>query len=419
MESQLTHRKKKTTLRLIKDGIPVPHRQVWIEQTKHEFLFGCGAFQAINLTPAKTESEISSYKKVRSEEECDFYRKRMEMWLELFNYGTLPFYWGRYEPEEGRDIAHQVMEAAQWLRQRGVTLKGHPLCWHTNCAEWLLKYSNEEILQKQKDRIVKETKRFRGIIDKWDVINEVVIMPDFDRYDNAITRICREYGRVKTVKTMFESACAGNPQAQLLINDFNTSSRYERLIADCLDAGIPISAIGIQSHQHQGAWGAEKLYDVLERFSRFDLPIHFTENTFVSGNLMPKHIVDLNDYVVDSWPSTEEGLQRQCENIEEFYRILFSWPQVEAITTWAFQDGAWLHAPAGMVTEDNEKKPSFYTLKHLIKEEWWTKGKFCSDDAGCIAFDGFKGEYVAVIDGVSVPFILNSNSNEIILSVKH
>ena len=25
-----------------------------------------------------------------------------DSWLEIFNYGTLPFYWGTYEPEEGK-----------------------------------------------------------------------------------------------------------------------------------------------------------------------------------------------------------------------------------------------------------------------------------------------------------------------------
>ena len=41
---------------------------------------------------------------------------------------------------------------------------------------------------------------------------------------------------------------------------------------------------------------ADKLEEVLERFERFGLPINFTENTFVSGELVPAHLDDLNDY---------------------------------------------------------------------------------------------------------------------------
>ena len=416
MENLYAHRKQKATVRFLRNGAPLTGADIRIRMTKHEFLFGCGAFETINRTPASTEQELNLYKTVRTEEEAAFYRERREMWLELFNFGTLPFYWGKYEPEEGRTIAPQVKEAALWLKEQGVTLKGHPLCWHTNSAQWLLKYPVEEMLRRQEDRVAREVADFRGLIDMWDVINEVVIMPEFDRYDNPVTRICQKLGRVETVKAMFARARQENPGATLLINDFNTSSRYERLIADCLDAGVPIDVIGIQSHQHQGYWGDEKLYDVLERFSRFGLPIHFTENTFTSGHLMPQRIVDLNDYVIPSWPTTPEGQERQCRDLEHFYRILFACPQVQAITTWAFQDGAWLGAPAGLVTVDNRKKPSFHTLKKLLREEWWTDFRGRTDAAGAVELDGFKGSYIAEIGGKQIPFTL-SGENQLLLSL--
>ncbi len=77
-----------------------------------------------------------------------------------------------------------------------------------------MKYDNETILKKHLERIDREVTGFKGVIDMWDVINAVVIMPIFDKYDNA---------------------------------------------------GVPISAIVIQSHQHQGYWGKEKLEEVLDR----------------------------------------------------------------------------------------------------------------------------------------------------------
>lgn len=82
-------------------------------------------------------------------------------------------------------------------------------------------------------------------------------------------------------------------------------------------------------------------------FSRFNLPLHFTESTLVSGNIMPRHIVDLNDYVVEDWPSTSEGLERQAQEIETHYRTLFENPNIKSITWWGFTDGGWLKAPSG------------------------------------------------------------------------
>ena len=397
-QAPLAHRQANARLRVLNpDGTPAVRQAVSVDQVSHQFLFGCGAFDAVELM------------KTQDEKKQAFLRERMDKWLALFNYGTLPFYWGRYEPEEGKPAFRETMAAAKWLRQNGVQVKGHPLCWHTACAPWLLKYSNEEILRRQLERIHRDVTAYKDTIGLWDVINEVVIMPEFDRYDNAITRICKEKGRVGLVKEVFAAAKECDPNAILLINDFNTSEAYAHLIQDLLEADVPISAIGIQSHQHQGYWGLEKLNRVLERFSRFGLPIHFTENTLISGDIMPAHIVDLNDWQVNEWPSTPEGEERQAREISEMYSVLFAHPLVEAITTWDFNDGCWLKAPSGFVHEDNTEKPSYTALKNLIHGEWETHETLVTDDEGFLTFTGYKGDYQLKTASGSVGFSLNDN----------
>ena len=214
------------------------------------------------------------------------------------------------------------------------------------------------------------------------------------------------------VKEVFAAAKESNPDAVLLINDFNTSKAYENLIEGILDAGVPVSVIGIQSHQHQGYWGLEKLNDVLERYSRFGLPIHFTENTLISGKIMPAHIVDLNDFQVDEWPSTPEGEERQAREISEMYTVLYSHPSVEAITTWDFNDGCWLKAPSGFVHEDNSEKPSYHALHQLIHQEWETHESLRTDENGFISFTGFKGGYTLRSDAGSASFTLENDMDE-------
>ena len=395
---QLKHRRAAAALQLLNpDGSPAAGRTVRVDQVSHQFLFGCGAFDAVELM------------RTRDDRQRSFLQERMEKWLKLFNYGTLPFYWGRYEPEEGRTAFPETMAAARWLREQGVQVKGHPLCWHTACAPWLMQYSNEEILRRQLERIRRDVGAFRGIIGLWDVINEVVIMPVFDKYDNAITRICKDLGRIPLVREVFAAAKETDPDAVLLINDFNTGSADEHLIEDLLEAGVPIGAIGIQSHQHQGYWGLEKLNDVLERYSRFSLPIHFTENTLISGDIMPAHIVDLNDWQVDEWPTTPEGEDRQAREITEMYSVLFSHPLVEAITTWDFNDGCWLKAPSGFVRQDNSEKPSYHALNRLIHRDWETHETLTADGNGCVSFTGFKGGYTLRTDAGSASFTLEKD----------
>ena len=396
---QLKHRKAETRLQLQKpDGTPAGNQSVRIDQVSHQFLFGCGAFDAVELMRTRGDEAKQAV-----------LQERLSKWLGLFNYGTLPFYWGRYEPVEGQTAYPETMAAAKWLHERGVKLKGHPLCWHTVCADWLMKYSNEEIMHRQLERIHREVTAYKGVIDLWDVINEVVIMPVFDKYDHAVPRICREKGRVRLVKEVFTAAKESNPDAVLLINDFNTSAAYEILIEELLEAGVPIGAIGIQSHQHQGYWGREKLEDVLTRFSRFGIPLHFTENTLISGEIMPAYIEDLNDWQVDSWPSTAEGEERQAREMAEMYSILFEHPLVEAITTWDFIDGGWLKAPSGFVREDGSEKPSYAELEKLIHGTWETHETLTTDAEGFVAFTGFRGDYTVQSEEGSGTFKLTGS----------
>lgn len=374
------NRKAAAQIRVVDEkGNAVKNSEFQAELTNHDFLFGCGAFDALSLM---------------DEEKNDaFCEDRMRKWLDLYNYGTMSFYWGAYEEKENAPAYESRMNASRYLKEHGKTVKGHPLCWHTLCADWLMKYDNKTIMDRQLERIHRDVAAFAGVIDMWDVINEVVIMPEFDKYDNAVTRICREYGRITLVKEVFAAARAANPKAVLLINDFNLSDRYAKLIAECLDAGVPIDAIGLQTHQHQGYMGKEKLEEIIKRFEGFGLPLHFTENTLVSGHIMPSHIVDLNDYQIPEWPTTPEGEKRQAEEMEDMYRFLFAHPLVEAVTGWDFTDGAWLGAPSGVLRADNSKKPSYDMLQDLIYREWHTSEKIRTDENGTAVLTGFKGTY--------------------------
>lgn len=411
-DPKIAHRYSKARIRIVdSEGRPVAGKKVSFEQKTHEFLFGSGAFDAVPYCTAIDPTAISFFTD-KKEIDKDFYKDRVDKWVNLFNYGTLPFYWGGYEPKEGDVQYISRMNAAKYLVERGKTLKGHPLCWHTACADWLMEYDNKTIMKKQLDRIYRDVSAFKGVIDKWDVINETCIMPIYDRYDNAITRICNEYGRLELIKMVFDAAHETNPDAQLLINDFNLSDEYAHIIADSLDKGTPIHAIGIQTHQHQGYKGMEWLESVLARFEKFGLPMHFTENTLVSGDIMPADIVDLNDYQVDEWPSTPEGEERQAREWKEMYVRLFEHPLVEAITGWDFADGMWLHAPSGVIREDNTVKPAYNVLYDLINNVWHTSETYETDAEGFVVVEGFRGAYEITCEGKAATYNLSKASKD-------
>ena len=278
--------------------------------------------------------------------------------------------------------------------------------------------TNPEILQAQTARVKRDVSNFRGLIDMWDVVNEAVIMPIFDKYDNGITRLCKEMGRIDLIKAMFDAARAENPSATLLLNDFDISPAYDILVEGCLKAGIKIDIIGIQSHMHQGYWGVEKTLKVLDQFARFNLPIHFTETTLVSGHLMPSEIVDLNDYQVSEWTTAPQGEDRQAQEALQHYQTLFAHPLVEGITWWDLSDGGWLNAPAGLIREDGSSKPAYEELLKLVKGEWWTAPtRLASDSNGKIRFPGFLGEYELTYSGKHKLFSI-TKENAIAITVE-
>jgi GH35 family endo-1,4-beta-xylanase len=250
-------------------------------------------------------------------------------------------------------------------------------------------------------RIRREVGEFAGVIDLWDAINEAVILPVFTAEDNAVTRLAQSKGQLEMVRLAFEEAHAANPSARLVLNDFDLSADYEDLIERCLSSGIKIDAIGVQTHMHQGYRGEDAIMSILDRFGRFGLPVQMTETTLLSGEIMPPHIVDLNDYQVESWPSTPEGEERQAEEMVSHYRNVFAHPATESLTYWGLADeGAWLGAPSGLVRLDGTAKPAWHALHDLIKGEWWMKPTtVVTDDAGRVTIEGISGEYSVTADG--------------------
>ncbi len=379
----LAHRRADAVVTVVgPDGTPLAGADVVVEQTGHAFGFGCIGFDLVDLANG-TSTDV------------DYDNDFATRWLDVFNTTTLPFYWGTFEPEEGRPRTAELLATARWFADRGVAVKGHPLVWHTVQPRWLLGRPTDEVERLQRARIRRDVADFAGVVDTWDAINEVVIMPVFTAEENAITPLARLRGRVEMIRMAFEEARAVNPGATLLLNDFDMSTAYECLVEAVLEAGIRIDRLGLQSHMHQGYWGEEKTLRVLERFSRYGIPIHLTETTLLSGDLMPPEIVDLNDWQVESWPSTPEGEERQADEVERHYRTLLSHPAVQAATYWGLSDrGMWLGAPGGLLRADGSPKPAYERLRRLVKEEWWlAPTRLRTDVSGRVGVSGFLGDY--------------------------
>jgi GH35 family endo-1,4-beta-xylanase len=383
------------------DGDPLSGVPIGVEQIRHAFGFGNIGFDFVDWAggpPQVDGGDVSEFFGGAAPPDPEGLAAD---WLELFNLVTLPFYWRGFEPVPGQPQTERLRRTARWFADRGVQVKGHPLLWHTLAPPWLLDLDDEAVVAAIRHRIHRDATEFAGVVDMWDAINEPVILPTFAAEENAVTRLALGRGRLATIRLAFETARSADPSARLVINDFDLSERYELIIQECLAAGIAIDAIGLQTHMHQGYRGEEQIWNVLERFAQFGLPLQLTETTLLSGDLMPPEIVDLNDYRVDDWPTTPEGEERQADEIVRHYTTVLSHPAVESLTYWGITDhGAWLGAPSGLLRRDGSRKPSYDALHDLIRGQWWTGATTAvTDDAGAVPLRGFAGRYQLDIAG--------------------
>jgi len=373
------------------DGTPAAGCPVTVEQVRHAFGFGNIGFDLIALANGEDRAPDGVFGGASAEHG----EHLAALWLDLFDTATLPFYWAGFEPVRGTPDTARLQRAARWFVERGVRVKGHPLVWHTLTPPWLSAVPDDEVEEALRARVTREVGDFAGLVDQWDAINEVVILPVFTAEENAVTRLAQRLGRVEMVRLAFSSARAADPTARLVLNDFDLGPDYERLVEECLAAGIAIDAIGLQTHMHQGYRGEDQVLAIVDRFARFGLPLQLTETTLLSGDLMPAHVVDLNDYQVPSWPSTPAGEARQADEVVRHYRSLVGHPAVESITYWGLTDeGSWLGAPAGLVRADGTPKPAYDALHGLVRGEWWmAPTSMRTDEAGRLVVRGYAGEY--------------------------
>ncbi len=366
-------------------GRPISNARVAVQMQRHAFLFGCNIF---GLSDIDASNASTGELKLQQE-----YRSRFAA---LFNYATLPFYWGAFEPQPDHpDFAHLTW-MAQWCEQHGIATKAHPLIWQQVYPAWASNTPDEAIplLHKRVDDIVDN---MSGLTNYYDVINETITAPTYTPANGETAWVARDgaAGVASTVLGWARSAAKaeGAPSDRFIVNDFTTDQNYVNLFQALKARGSLPDAIGIQSHMHAGTWSMNKVWDTCERFSQFGIPIHFTETTVLS-NLTP-HALDYSGPPATDWPSTPGGEAAQADYVAQFYTVLFSNPDVHAITWWDFSDrGAWLGAPAGLLRGDMSPKPAYERLTTLVKRDWWTDTSGTTGSTGGYTVHAFYGDYL-------------------------
>ena len=144
-----------------------------------------------------------------------------------------------------------------WAQQHGKLFRGHCLVWWNALPDWFKSYGTPaNAKQVMTDHITHVVQHYAGRVYSWDVVNEAIYhdnRPDGLRIKPWLDLVGPDY-----IDIAFHSAAAADPKARLVLNECYIEhatpaeiGRRAQLLAlakRLKKSGVPVSAIGLQSH---------------------------------------------------------------------------------------------------------------------------------------------------------------------------
>ena len=256
---------------------------------------------------------------------------------------------GPIHPEEHRYYWKDADNIVHFAQAHGLRVRGHNLCWHEQTPAWIFKdslgneVSKEVLLQRLKDHITTVVSRYKGKIYAWDVVNEAVDDdPSRELRNSPWYRICGEEFIVRA----FEYAHAADPDAQLFYNDYNTErpekrERVYQLLKKLVDAGVPITGIGLQAHWSLSEPSEKDLRAAVDRFSSLGLKVQITE---LDISIYPWEKNKRGRRPDEEDTFTPEKEQQQLEQYKKIFSVFRDYKGVlTGVTFWNLSDRhSWL-----------------------------------------------------------------------------
>lgn len=341
-------------------GQPVSGATVQIRMLHQAFAFGC-AYNDNRIIPQQPEtSDDQAYR---------------EHFLQLFNTGVdeVGLKWPSWENPASRSKA---LAALAWMREHGITLRGHNLVWpawrHLPADLRPLAKDPAALAKRIDDHIRDEVGTVDGQVAEWDVVNEPYA-------NNDLMHILGD----DAMAGWFKTAHQRNDSARLYLNEERVPDspprdpRYDALYNQVLTLqkqGAPIGGIGMESHFAENLNAPGDLLAIFDRFAALGLPIRITE-------------LDID--------TADEQLQ--ADYFRDFLIASFSHPQINGILLWGFWAGQHWRPDAALFRKDWTIKPNGQVWKDLVLGKWWTRADGASGADGNFATRGFLGDYQVTV----------------------
>ncbi len=322
--------------------------------------------------------------------------------------------WARVEPAADLRVYDDADADVAWAESNGFAVKGHTLLWGivppfslSGIPGWLRQRfesfpltpgQQAALRQEIREHVTDLVARYRGRISIWDVTNETL-------QPAGLWFVLRLGDEI--VEDVFRWAHQADPDATLVFNEwitevftgffnFPTAARVRDRVLELRAKGVPVHALGQQSH-FAPVLAFAGFPEDLSRRTRIDdyavaldtlaqagLPVHISETNFIA-------------------PEAPEARAAQAEAL---MRLWWGHPAVEQIVFW----GPWNKVAGrdefdvGFWDDDGNLSRHGEAVLSLLNDRWRTRVSATSGARGTIGLRAHPGDYVAewTVDGRSV-----------------
>jgi endo-1,4-beta-xylanase len=232
--------------------------------------------------------------------------------------------------------------------------------------------TREELLQRMHDHIATVVGRYKGKVKVWDVVNEAIADGGTNILRDASSRPPSPWEAIigpDFIAKAFEFAHEADPDAILRYNDYSLENPAKRhklitLIKSLQAQGVPVMAIGSQTHVSVTSPSFEQEDQALTELETLGLPIHITEFD-VNGARGGQR--NLGADISTAAAAAQGGMVSDADKkLADAYTGLFRAflkheKSVKVITFWGVNDSvSWLRGANPLLFDGNDQpKPAF------------------------------------------------------------